>query len=181
MMTDMLAIAHCRSCTEKINMFETIRMSETVCSLICQMCLGQLKSCLFSFWCAPSFRNPANFLSIQTGCTGCNCETEASMFSQPIEWGSERTQSTTRKVTGETSVVHSFYIWHQNKPAQKQTQICTTSSGIIFLLSETTPAVDGWMNRLSRRWGIDVWLWVSVLQSQLLSVFTKTQGENNQQ
>lgn len=88
------------------------------------------------------------------------------------------------KVTGETSVVHSFYIWHQNKSAQKQTQICTTSAGIIFL-SEMTPAVCGWINRLFRHQGIDVWLWVSVLQSQHLSAFffskAETQGENNQE
>lgn len=77
------------------------------------------------------------------------------------------------EVIGETSEAQSFYIWHQNKPTQKQTQICSNSAGIIFPLSDMTAAMRGGLNWLSRRC-ITVRLWVSVLQSQPLC-WTKAQ------
>lgn len=114
--------------------YQDVWDSPTVCSLIRQMCLGAL-----------SFRNSANFLNIQPGCTHCNCEIEASKLPLPLWWGSESTQSMTRKVTGKTVIASFFYICYQNKPPPKKlTQTCTTIAGIIFLLYGATPAGCGW-------------------------------------
>lgn len=149
------------------------------CSSICQKCLGQLTPLL------PAWEiQQISWISNQV-VPHCDCEIKAGKLTLPLQWGSKNTHSMTRQITGATSVVQSFYTWYQNKICSKANSNMHHQYWNIIFLSETTPAVCGWINRLSRHRGVDAWLWVSVLQSQLLSgfffFFTKTQGENNQE
>lgn len=68
-------------------------------------------------------------------------------------------------------VVHSFYIWHQNKPHSKANSNmrhqCRNNISSVWDDSSGL-----WLNKQTSQ-GIDVWLWVSVLQSQLLFCWVK--------